>query len=325
MPKAYERREPFDDPVEEKKRLNAIKAKEARDRAKVKSLAVNEENRKIRKENKKLRKMLAQCKLIMKSHSNIKYPFESSDFDDSDSDMEMESNVQMAKKNTVSQQIRYDQIPEPVEINKEWGYHGGNDLGMETSQYFVKPIDQVAPPQIFSSGFSTGGPNVSQKIETPKATETIYERVSEPFTLENVITDDISSPTVDMIKNAPVIIDESYGNNGDSSSNVPEVQDTFETPTKTVSHQMDLKSVPASTIDRSAIRYNPNEINPPATNPEDLNQVDKTFDILQYRDNWNESPQIDLENVVSDDIDMILKHCDDIIDPNVWNDDSQIV
>merc|ERR1712167_386074 len=105
----------------------------------------------------------------------------------------------------------------------EWGYHGGNDLG----QFFAKPVDQVAPPQIFSSGFSTGGPNVSQKIETPKATEIIYERASEPFTLENVITDDISSPTVDMIKNAPVIID--------SSSNVPEVQDTFETPTKTVS------------------------------------------------------------------------------------------
>merc|ERR1712038_215338 len=78
MPKAYERQEPFEDPIEEKKRLNAIKAKEARERAKVKGLALNEENRKIRKENKKLRKMLAQCKLIMKSHSNIKYPFESS-------------------------------------------------------------------------------------------------------------------------------------------------------------------------------------------------------------------------------------------------------
>merc|ERR1712038_899809 len=144
-------------------------------------------------------------------------------------------------------------------------------------EFFVKPVDQVAPPQIFSSGFSTGGPNVSQKIETPKAREFLYERVSEPFTLENVITDDIS-PTVDMIKNAPVIIDESFGNNnGDSSSNVPEVQDTFETPTKTVSHQMDLKSVPASTIDPTDIMYNP------STNPEDLNKVDKNFDILQFR------------------------------------------
>jgi hypothetical protein len=29
----------------------------------------------------------------------------------------MESNVKMVKKNTVSQQKRYDQIPEPVEID----------------------------------------------------------------------------------------------------------------------------------------------------------------------------------------------------------------
>jgi hypothetical protein len=115
MPKAYERLEPFDDPIEEKKRLNAIKAKEARDRKKVEGLSLKKKLEISNMKKKKYRKRNFQYKLILKSH-NIKIPFESSD-DDSDSDMEMESNVKMVKKNTVSQQKRYDQIPEPVEID----------------------------------------------------------------------------------------------------------------------------------------------------------------------------------------------------------------
>jgi len=140
--------------------------------------------------------------------------------------------------------------------------------------------------------------NVNQKIETPNATETILERVSAPFDLTDIVED--------IIANAPVVIDDSSNNNGDSAfSNVPLVQENFENPIVSHNQVLDLKSVPSTTtVDATAIMYNPKEINSPTTEPEKLNQVDNNndFDILQYRDSWNESLQIDMENNVTDDM-----------------------
>ena len=158
-------------------------------------------------------------------------------------------------------------------------------------------------------------PNVNdQKIETPNAKETLFERVSAPFDLEDIVED--------IIANAPVVIDDSSNNNGDSAfSNVPLVQENFENPIVSHNQVLDLKSVPSTTtVDATAIMYNPKEINSPTTEPEKLNQVDDNndFDILQYRDSWNESLQIDMENNVTDD--MLFNAIVDDVDPNFFND-----
>ena len=140
------------------------------------------------------------------------------------------------------------------------------------------------------------------------------ERVSAPFDLEDIVED--------IIANAPVVIDDSSNNNGDSAfSNVPLVQENFENPIVSHNQVLDLKSVPSTTtVDATAIMYNPKEINSPTTEPEKLNQVDNNndFDILQYRDSWNESLQIDMENNVTDD--MLFNAIVDDVDPNFFND-----
>ena len=158
-------------------------------------------------------------------------------------------------------------------------------------------------------------PNVNnQKIETPNATETLFERVSAPFDLEDVVGD--------IIANAPVVIDDSSNNNGDSAfTNVPLVQENFENPIVSHNQVLDLKSVPSTTtVDGTAIIYNQKEINSPTTEPEKLNQVDNNndFDILQYRDSLNESGQFDLENNFTDD--MLYNAIIDDVDPNFFND-----
>jgi len=166
----------------------------------------------------------------------------------------------------------------------------------------------VAPSTICSSGLSaaTEAPNVYQKVEIPNATETIFERVSGPFNLEDITKD---------IDNAPVVIDDSSNNNVDSAftNNVPLVQENFEIPIMSHNQILDLESGPSTTtVDETAIIYNPNEINSPTTEPEELNQVDNNnFDL-------NESPQIDLENCFSDD--MLFNAIVDGVDLNFFND-----
>ena len=153
-------------------------------------------------------------------------------------------------------------------------------------------------------------PNVNnQKIETPNATETLFERVSAPFDLEDIMED--------IITNAPVVIDDSSNNNGDSAfTNVPLVQENFENPI--VSHNQ-VSGPSTATVDATAIMYDPNEINTPTTEPEELYQVDNNnFNLSQYRDSLNESPQIDLENCFSDDI--LFNAIVDDVDPNFFND-----
>ena len=81
MPKAYQNTTPFDDPEKEKKRQNAIKAKEARDLKKAELLALKKTIKKLERKTKKQRKNLDHYKIILKSH-NIKNPVE--DFDDED-------------------------------------------------------------------------------------------------------------------------------------------------------------------------------------------------------------------------------------------------
>merc|ERR1712012_946277 len=88
MPKAYQNTTPFDDPEKEKKRQNAIKAKEARDLKKAELLALKKTIEKLEKKTKKQRKNLDHYKFILKSH-NIKNPVEDFDDEDSDSDMEI--------------------------------------------------------------------------------------------------------------------------------------------------------------------------------------------------------------------------------------------
>ena len=196
----------------------------------------------------------------------------------------------------------------------------GNDLGREIPhtidpnvQFFVKPLNQVAPSTVCSPGSSaaTGdATNVNQKIETPNATETILERVSAPFDLEDIVED--------IIANAPVVIDDSSNNNGDSAfTNVPLVQENFENPI--VSHNQ-VSGPSTTTVDATTIMYDPKEINSPTTEPEKLNQVDNIndFDILQYRDSLNESGQFDLENNFTDD--MLYNAIIDDVDPNFFND-----
>ena len=196
----------------------------------------------------------------------------------------------------------------------------GNDLGREIPhtidpnvQFFVNPLNQVAPSAIRTSELSaaTGeAPNANnQKIETPNATETLFERVSAPFDLEDVVGD--------IIANAPVVIDDSSNNNGDSAfTNVPLVQENFENPI--VSHNQ-VSGPSTTTVDATTIMYDPKEINSPTTEPEKLNQVDNIndFDILQYRDSLNESGQFDLENNFTDD--MLFNAIVDDVDPNFWN------
>ena len=81
MPKAYQNTTPFDDPEKEKKRQNAIKAKEARDLKKAEFLALKKTIEKLERKTRKQRKYLDHYKIILKSH-NIKNPVE--DFDDED-------------------------------------------------------------------------------------------------------------------------------------------------------------------------------------------------------------------------------------------------
>ena len=88
MPKAYQNTTPFDDPEKEKKRQNAIKAKEARDLKKAELLALKKTIKKLERKTKKQRKNLDHYKIILKSH-NIKNPVEDFDDEDSDSDMEI--------------------------------------------------------------------------------------------------------------------------------------------------------------------------------------------------------------------------------------------
>ena len=209
----------------------------------------------------------------------------------------------------------------PHEIKKEWGDHVGNDLGREiiphtidpNVQFFVKPLNQVGPSTVCSPGSSaaTGdATNVNQKIETPTATETLFERVSAPFDLEDVVGD--------IIANAPVVIDDSSNNNGDSAfTNVPLVQENFENPI--VSHNQ-VSGPSTTTVDATDIMYDPKKINSPTTEPEKLHQVDNIndFDILQYRDSLNESGQFDLENNFTDD--MLYNAIIDDVDPNFFND-----
>jgi hypothetical protein len=348
MPKVYQILEPFEDPEKEKKRQNAIKAKEARDRKNAEVLGLKKTIEKLQRIKRKQRKSLDHYKIILKSH-NIRNPVEESFDEDSDSDMELmeESGNDLGMENTrqtaepvvrfvlkpvvtqatslpifpsgfstgpnVRQKIETPKatlVSEPVK--EVWG----NDLGVEIN----KPIAQAG--EIFSSGFTR--PNVIKEIETPKATKPQqFEPASQPFSLDDVIMEDL-------IKNAPVVIDDESSSNiiGDSSTNVPLVHEIYGNPTKTVSHpQMDLKSVPITpTIDQTAIIYNPKENNSPSsTEPEELHKVDKNnFNILKYRDLWNESPQIDLENVFTNDIvftdDMIRNVSDAEIDPNFLDD-----
>jgi hypothetical protein len=167
----------------------------------------------------------------------------------------------------VSQEIEtpkasnFQPVSEPVK--EVWG----NGLGME----FIKPTAQAAP--IFSSGF-TEQPLVSQEFETPKATKPQFEPASEPFSLDDVIMENL-------IKNADVIIGESFSTIGESSVNVPLVQNNFGNPMETVSHHMDLKTIDPKVIS-SPSRYE----------PENLNKVDN-FNIFHYMNVWNDSPQID--------------------------------
>ena len=86
--KAYQNTTPFDDPEKEKKRQNAIKAKEARDLKKAELLALKKTIEKLERKTKKQRKNLDHYKIILKSH-NIKNPVEDFDDEDSDSDMEI--------------------------------------------------------------------------------------------------------------------------------------------------------------------------------------------------------------------------------------------
>merc|ERR1712062_502552 len=72
--KAYQNTTPFDDPEKERKRQNAIKAKEARDLKKAEHLS-------LKKENNKWKRIAMILSNILKSH-NIKNPVE--DFDDED-------------------------------------------------------------------------------------------------------------------------------------------------------------------------------------------------------------------------------------------------
>jgi hypothetical protein len=325
--KAYQNLVPFEDPEKEKKRQNAIKAKEARDRKNAEVLGLKKTIEKLQRIKRKQRKSLDHYKIILKSH-NIRNPVEESFDEDSDSDMEiMESNVKMIKSqkesgndlgmentrqtsepvvrfvlkpvtqdsppifssefssgpnvNVVSPKIEAPKatpVSEPV--NKVWG----NGLAMETSQ----PTTAQAG-EIFSSGFTTGPKNVSQEIPTPKATESNFEPeseqvkkvwgngfepASEPFSLDNVIMENL-------IKNADVIIDESFSI-GESSANVPLVQNSFGNPMETVSHHMD----DLKTIDPKGIS------SPSRDEPENLNKVDN-FNIFNYMNVWNNSPQID--------------------------------
>ena len=85
--KAYQNTTPFDDPEKERKRQNAIKAKEARDLKKAELLALKKTIEKLERKTRKQRKYLDHYKIILKSH-NIKNPVE--DFDDEDSDSGME-------------------------------------------------------------------------------------------------------------------------------------------------------------------------------------------------------------------------------------------
>ena len=87
MPKAYQNTTPFDNPEKEKKRQNAIKAKEARDLKKAELLALKKTIEKLERKTRKQRKYLDHYKIILKSH-NIKNPVEG--FVDEDSDSEME-------------------------------------------------------------------------------------------------------------------------------------------------------------------------------------------------------------------------------------------
>jgi len=121
----------------------------------------------------------------------------------------------------------------------------------------------------------------------------------------------------DIIANAPVVIDDSSNNNGDSAfTNVPLVQENFENPI--VSHNQ-VSGPSTTTVDATTIMYDPKEINSPTTEPEKLNQVDNIndFDILQYRDSLNESGKFVLENNFTDD--MLYNAIIDDFDPNFWN------
>ena len=82
--KAYQNTTPCKDPEDERKRLNAIKAKERRDKDKAELLALKKKIEKLERKVKKQRIL----KIILKSH-NIKNPVEDFDDEDSDSDMEI--------------------------------------------------------------------------------------------------------------------------------------------------------------------------------------------------------------------------------------------
>ena len=198
MPKVYQILEPFEDPEKEKKRQNAIKAKEARDRKNAEVLALKKTIEKLQRIKRKQRKNLDQYKIILKSH-NIRNPVEESFDEDSNSDSDieiMESNVKTCQiepeiryitvsqtappifssefstgpNDVVSQKIeapKATSLSEPVE--EVWG----NGLAMETSQPTTAQTGEM-----FSSGF-TGPKNVSQEIQTPKATESNFEPESE--------------------------------------------------------------------------------------------------------------------------------------------------
>ena len=76
MPKVYQILEPFEDPEKEKKRQNAIKAKEARDRKNAEVLGLKKTIEKLQRIKRKQRKSLDQYKIILNWRGVIPcYPY----------------------------------------------------------------------------------------------------------------------------------------------------------------------------------------------------------------------------------------------------------
>merc|ERR1712062_579923 len=83
--KLYQITTPFDDPKMEKRRQDAIKAKEARDKDKVKLLALKRTIEKLERKTEKLERKTKIQSIILKSHNIIIDDID----EESDSDMEI--------------------------------------------------------------------------------------------------------------------------------------------------------------------------------------------------------------------------------------------
>ena len=83
--KLYQITIPFDDPEMEKRRQDAIKAKEARDKDKVKLLALKRTIEKLERKTEKLERKTKIQSIILKSHNIIIDDID----EESDSDMEI--------------------------------------------------------------------------------------------------------------------------------------------------------------------------------------------------------------------------------------------